>query len=97
MQSREQIAASKGNMFSSKKTHKQTKTPREEGPFKVARKCFIFRHEGTKTNLLSLRISHDQFISDSPDHTLGTTAGAQTERPAVESAGLYRALEPILP
>lgn len=43
------------------------------------------------------RISHDQFISDSPDHILCTTAGAQTEEPAVESAGVYRALDPDLP
>lgn len=43
------------------------------------------------------RISHDQFISDSPEHTLSTTAGAQTEELAVESAGVYRALDPIPP
>ncbi|RLW03803.1 hypothetical protein DV515_00006347, partial [Chloebia gouldiae] len=77
--------------ISSKKTYKQTKTQEK----RVTKKCFIFRTEEAKTNL-SLRISHDQFISDSPDHTLCTAAGAQAEEPAVESDGVSPGL-PALP
>ncbi|XP_032556346.1 uncharacterized protein LOC116792950 [Chiroxiphia lanceolata] len=84
---------------SSQKTSEQTKTPREEGPFKVARKCFVRRHEGAKTNLLSLRISHDQFFSDSPDlykDPEHCTKLQEQQNRLWRGAGEYRALQSAL-